>query len=66
MKPISLTNRQLHMVNRASLAVPPHLRDEFLKAVAAQLTPEPADAAVIAAINNQLDRMRAVVEGEYK
>jgi hypothetical protein len=57
--PLGLTERQRHLVNRAALAVPPAARDEFTKAVTAQLPPEPADAAVVAAINAQLDRMRA-------
>jgi hypothetical protein len=49
MKPLSLSDRQLRLVQTAAKAVPVSRRDEFLQKLAAHLTSEPSDAAVQAA-----------------
>src|SRR5262249_17026548 len=59
-KPLSLTDRQLRLVQTAAKAVPVQRRDEFLQRLAAQLTSQPSDAAVQAALNAQLDALTHV------
>ena len=54
-KPLSLTDRQLRLVQTAARAVPVAQRDTFLRKVAAHLTSEPSDHAVQSAVNSQLD-----------
>jgi hypothetical protein len=54
---LSLSDRQLRLVTNAAKAVPQERRDSFLREVAAHLTSEPSDAAVLAALNVQLDRL---------
>jgi hypothetical protein len=56
-RPLSLSDRQLRLVTAAAKAVPQSRRDSFLKEVARHLTSEPSDAAVLAALNVQLDRL---------
>jgi len=60
MKPLALTDRQLRLVQNAAQALPVQRRDEFLQRLAAQLTSEPPDAAVQAALNAQLDALTHV------
>ena len=60
MKPLALTDRQLRLVQAAAKAVPAQRRDEFLQRLAAQLTSQPSDAAVQAALNAQLDALTHV------
>jgi hypothetical protein len=54
-KPLALTDRQLRLIETAARAVPVAQRDTFLRKVAAHLTSEPSDHAVMAAINAQYD-----------
>lgn len=54
-KALSLSDRQLRLVQSAAKAIPAGRRDEFLQKVAAHLLPEPSDAAVSAALNAQMD-----------
>jgi hypothetical protein len=56
-RPLSLTDRQMRLVQNAAKAVPVDRRDEFLQRLAKHLTPEPSDAAVVAALNAQLDAL---------
>jgi hypothetical protein len=56
-KPLSLSDRQLRLVQQAAKAVPVNRRDDFLQKLAAHLTSEPSDAAVQAALNAQMDRI---------
>jgi hypothetical protein len=56
-KPLSLTDRQLGLVQAAAKAVPVQRRDAFLQSVAKQLAAEPTDQAVMAAVNAQMDRI---------
>jgi hypothetical protein len=57
MPPLSLTDRQMRLVQNAARAVPINRRDEFLQRIAQHLTPAPTDAAVAAALNAQLDAL---------
>jgi hypothetical protein len=59
MKALSLSDRQLRLVQNAAKAIPANRRDEFLQKLAAHLTSDPSDAAVQAALNAQLDRLPA-------
>ncbi len=54
-KPLSLSDRQLRLIQEAAKAVPVPRRDDFLQKVTAQLCAEPTDQAVLAAVNAQLD-----------
>jgi hypothetical protein len=56
-KALSLSDRQLRLLQDAARAVPPRQREQFLQKVANHLAEEPSDSAVIAAINAQLDRL---------
>ncbi len=56
-RPGSLSDRQLRLVLNASKAVPIQQRESFLQKVVDHLSAEPTDAAVIAALNAQLDRL---------
>ena len=56
-RPLSLSDRQLHLLQNAARAVPSASREMFLADVAKHLTPEPSDAAVQSAINAMLDRL---------
>jgi hypothetical protein len=58
--PIALSDKQLALIRHAARAVPVNRRDAFLQALARQLTSEPSDAAVQAALNAQLDALTAV------
>jgi hypothetical protein len=53
-KPLSLSDKQLRLMQTAAKAVPPRRRDEFLKCVASRLGETPTDQAVEAAISAQL------------
>jgi hypothetical protein len=57
---LSLSDRQMALVKAAAASVPVQHRDVFLKQIAHQLTGQPGDLAVAAAINNALDRVFAV------
>lgn len=54
-RPLSLSDRQLHLLQSAAKAVPVERRELFLQSVARHLTAEPTDEAVIATLNAQLD-----------
>jgi hypothetical protein len=54
---LSLSDRQLRLIQTAARAVPVERRDLFLQNVAKHLTSEPTDSAVIAALNAALDRL---------
>jgi hypothetical protein len=54
-RPLALSDRQLELVTRAARALPLMRRDQFLQDVAARLTGEPSDAAVMQAINVTFD-----------
>jgi hypothetical protein len=57
-KPLSLSDRQMRLLQTAAKAVPLRQRSEFLEKVANHLGgPEVSDAAVQAALNAQLDRL---------
>ena len=56
-RPLSLSDRPLHLLQSAAKAVPAERRELFLQDVAKHLTSEPSDPAVVAAINAQLDRI---------
>lgn len=56
-KPLALTDHQLRLVTDAAKAVPVNRRDEFLQRLARHLTHKPSDAAVLAALNAQLDAL---------
>jgi hypothetical protein len=45
-KPLSLSDRQLHLVQQTIKNVPPRQREEFMAKLGAMLAPEPSDAAV--------------------
>ena len=52
---LRLTDAQLALLQRAAASLPVGERDHFLQAVAAHLSGQPTDDAVIAAINAALD-----------
>ena len=62
MTPLRLTNKQMGLVTSAAKAVPVDRRDEFLQRLARHLTPAPSDAAVLAALNAQLDALTTHAE----
>ena len=53
--PLSLSDRQLRLLQNAARSVPVDRRDAFVRGVASHLCNEPSDIAVEAAINAQLD-----------
>ena len=55
MPPLSLSDRQLRLLQNAVRSVPFDRRDAFVRGVASHLCSEPSDHAVSAAINAQLD-----------
>jgi hypothetical protein len=57
---LALTDYQLRAIQRAAAALPPATRGDFLAHVAAQLSGQPSDDAVQAAINVVLDRAAAL------
>jgi hypothetical protein len=52
---LALSDKQLALLQRAAASLPVGERDHFLRSVAAHLSGQPADDAVIAAINAALD-----------
>jgi hypothetical protein len=52
---LALSDKQLALLQRAAASLPVAERDHFLQSVAAHLTGQPTDDAVIAAINAALD-----------
>ena len=56
---LSLSDRQLKMVQQHAAALPVQLRDHYLRSIADQLRGEPSDPAVAQAINLALDRVHA-------
>jgi hypothetical protein len=56
-RPLSLSDRQMHLPRTAAKAVPVEKRDEFLQTVSKHLFGEPSDSALVAALNAQLDRL---------
>ena len=57
---LALTDYQLYAIERAAAALPHAARSDFLMQVALQLSAQPTDVAVMAAINLVLDRAAAV------
>ena len=57
---LALTDYQLYAIERAAAALPYAARSDFLMQVALQLSAQPTDVAVMAAINLVLDRAAAV------
>jgi hypothetical protein len=53
-RPLSLSDRQLAMLNSAARVLPLAERDAFLRGVATRLGDMPNDAAIAAAIDAQL------------
>lgn len=54
MPPLSLSDRQLRMVQRAAATLPVSSRDEFMRGIASHLGCSPTDDAVRMAIGAQL------------
>ncbi len=54
-RPLSLTDRQMRLVQSAAASVPVDQRDAFLQSVARRLCAEPSDVAVSIAVNAALD-----------
>ena len=52
---LALSDKQLGLLQRAAASLPVAERDHFLQSVAAHLSGQPTDDAVIAAINAALD-----------
>ena len=52
---LALSDKQLALLQRAAASLPVGERDHFLRSVAAHLSGQPTDDAVIAAINAALD-----------
>ena len=52
---LALSDKQLGLLQRAAASLAVEERDHFLQAVAAHLSGQPTDDAVIAAINAALD-----------
>ena len=52
---LALSDKQLALLQRAAAALPVGERDHFLQSVAAHLSGQPTDDAVIAAINAAVD-----------
>ena len=61
---LALSDKQLALLQRAAASLPVGERDHFLQSVAAHLSGQPTDDAVIAAINAALDA--AAVAGELE
>jgi hypothetical protein len=57
---LALTDRQMRMVQQHAAALQLQLRDVFLRQIGNQLTGEPSDFAVEAAVNAALDRIYAI------
>ena len=55
--PVSFTDRQILMVQKAAKAIPHDQREMFLAALAASLTGEVSDHAVSVALNVQMNRL---------
>jgi hypothetical protein len=61
---VSLSDRQMKLVQLAASSLPVHLRDDFLRQLADRLAPgEVGDAAVDAAVNVALRRTIAYASG---
>ena len=56
---LSLSDRQLRIVQQHAASLPVQLRDAYLRQIADQLTGQPSDLAVEAAVNAALDRVHA-------
>lgn len=56
---ISLSDRQLRLVQQAAASLPVALRDRYLRQIADQLVGHPTDTAVVKAVNVALDRAYA-------
>jgi hypothetical protein len=54
---LSLSERQLRLVQQSAAALPVGMRDRYLREIADQLRGEPNDTAVEAAVNAALDRV---------
>ena len=58
-KAVSLSDRQLRLVQHHAAALPVELRDHYLRTIADSLRGTPTDTAVEAAVNAALDRVHA-------
>ena len=56
---VSLSDRQLRLVQQHAAGLPVQLRDRYLREIADRLCAKPSDAAVEVAINLALDRVHA-------
>jgi hypothetical protein len=54
---LSLSERQLRLVQQSAAALPVGMRDRYLREIADQLRGEPNDTAVEAAVNAAFDRV---------
>jgi hypothetical protein len=59
MRPLSLTDRQVSMLKRATAALPEEARQQFVAAVASRLGSAPGNHALRRAINTELSRRTA-------
>lgn len=62
-RPVSLSDRQLKLVQQHAAGLPVQLRDRYLREIADRLRAEPSDMAVEQAINLALDRCHAFANG---
>ena len=60
---VSLSDRQLRLVQHHAAALPPALRDRFLCAVSDRLSAQPSDEAVAQVVNLALDGVFAFRNG---
>jgi hypothetical protein len=60
---LSLSDRQLKLVQQHGAALPTAMRDRYLREVADHLCGTPSDTAVEVAINLALDRVHAFSNG---
>jgi hypothetical protein len=58
-RPLSLTNNQLQLLQRAVVGLPEEARRQFVEAVASKLGSNPGDHAFRRAINDALARITA-------
>ena len=56
---LSLSDRQLKLVQHHAAALPVEMRDRYLRTIADSLRGTPTDTAVEAAVNAALDRVHA-------
>ena len=60
---VSLSDRQLKLVQQYAAGLPVPMRDRYLREIADRLRGEPSDAAVAQVINLALDRCHTFANG---